>query len=124
MIAIQTFHQETIPIRTYRPIALSFRLRYDHSINVLVGGDFNCGDIEWSAVQVIPGVQIRATQLQLLDITSEYCLSQVVNITTREDKVLHLLLTDCSGSASRVKGIPPIAKSDHDIVYIEYDIKV
>ena len=91
--------------------------------HVLVGGDFNCCDIEWSTMQVPTEIQKRATQLQLLDITIEHCLTQVVNIPTREDKILDILLTNCSGPVSRVKGMPPIGKADHDIVYIEYDIK-
>ena len=40
-----------------------------------------------------------------------------------EDKTLDLLLTNSPPPVNRVKGMPPIGKADHDIVYIEYDIK-
>ena len=83
------------------------------SAHVLVGGDFNCGDIEWSHMQVPHGVQKRQSQQQLLDIIGEHCLTQVVNIPTRNDKTLDLLFTNA----------PSPGKADHDIVYVEYDIK-
>ena len=55
----------------------------------------------------------------------DHCLAQVVNIHvhTREDKTLDLLLTNSPSPVNRVKGMPPIGKADHDIVYVEYDIK-
>ena len=48
--------------------------------HVLIGGDFNCGDIEWSTVQVPHGVQKRQTQQQLLVIIGEHCITQVGSI--------------------------------------------
>ena len=65
----------------------------------------------------------RRVQNQLLEIAKDHCLSQVVNIHTREDKTLDLLLTNSPSPVNRVKGMPPIGKADHDIVYVEYDIK-
>ena len=91
--------------------------------HVLVGGDFNCGNIEWSTMQVPEGVPNRHIQSQLLEIAQEHCLAQVVNIHTRVDKTLDLLLTNSPSPVNRVKGMPPIGKADHDIVYVEYDIK-
>ena len=43
-------------------------------------GDFNCGNIEWSTMQVPEGVPNRRVQSQLLEIAQDYCLSQLVNI--------------------------------------------
>ena len=60
---------------------------------------------------------------QLLDIIGEHCLTQVVDIPTRNDKTLDLLFTNFPSPVNRVKGMPPIGKADHDIVYVEYDIK-
>ena len=91
--------------------------------HVLVGGDFNCGNIEWSTMQVPEGVPNRRVQGQLLEIAQEHCLAQVVNIHTRADKTLDLLLTNYLSPVNRFKGMLPIGKADHDIVYVEYDIK-
>ena len=99
------------------------RIMSNRNAHVLVGGDFNCGDIEWSHMQVPHGVQKRQSQQQFLDIIGEHCLTQVVNIPTRNDKTLDLLFTNAPSPVNRVKGMPPIGKADHDIVYVEYDIK-
>ena len=75
-------------------------------------------------MQVPEGVPQRQVQSQLLEIILDHCLSQVVNFHTHEDKTLDLLLTNSPSPVNRVKGMPPIGKADHDIVYIvEYDIK-
>ena len=89
------------------------RIMSNKNAHVLVGGDFNCGDIEWSTMQVPEGVKKRPVQTKLVDIIQDHCLSQMVNIHTREDKTLDLLFTNS----------PSPIKADHDIVYIEYDIK-
>ena len=74
-------------------------------------------------MQVPEGVPNSHVQSQLLEIAQEHCLAQVVNIHTRADKTLDLLLTNSPSPVNRVKGMPPIGKADHDIVYVEYDIK-
>ena len=99
------------------------RIMSNRNAHVLVGGDFNCGDIEWSHMQVPHGVQKRQSQQQLLDIIGEHCLTQVVNIPRSNDKTLDLLFTNAPSPVNRVKGMPPIGKAYHDIVYVEYDIK-
>ena len=35
----------------------------------------------------------------------------------------NLIFTNFPSPVNRVKGMPPIGKADHDIVYVEYDIK-
>ena len=74
-------------------------------------------------MQVPCTVQKRQSQQQLLDIIGEYCLTQVVNIPTRNDQTLDLLFTNVPSPVNRVKGMPSISKADHDIVYVVYDIK-
>lgn len=56
------------------------RIMSNGNAHVLVGGDFNCGGIEWSTLQVPPGAPKTQMQLQLVDIVKEHCLAQVVNI--------------------------------------------
>ena len=91
--------------------------------HVLLGGDFNCGDVEWSTMRVPEGVPQRPVQSQLLEIIKDHCLSQVVKIPTRNDRTLDLLFTNSPSPVNRVKGMPPIGKADHDIIHVEYDIK-
>ena len=70
------------------------RIMSNKNAHVLFGGDFNCGNIEWSTMQVPEGVTQRQVQSQLLEIVQDHCLSQIVNFHTREDKTLDLLLTN------------------------------
>ena len=79
----------------------------------------------WSTMQVPEGVPLpkRPVQTKLINIIQDHCLSQMVNIHTREDQTLDLLITNSPSPINRVKGMPPIGKADHDIVYIEYEIK-
>ena len=79
----------------------------NRNAHILIGGVINCGDIEWSTMQVLQVVQKRKTQQQLLDIIGEHCLTQVVNISTRRDKTIDLLLTNVPSPVNRVKGMPP-----------------
>ena len=65
----------------------------------------------------------RQSQQQLLDIIGEHYLTQVVDIPTCNDKTLDLLFMNFASPVNRVKRMPPIGKADHDIVYVEYDIK-
>ena len=53
--------------------------------HVLLGGDFNCGNVEWSTMQVPEGVPQRQVQCQLLELIKDHCLSQVVKIPTRNE---------------------------------------
>ena len=92
------------------------RIMSNRNAHVLIGGDFNRGDIEWSHVKVPQRVQKRQSQQQLLDIIGEHCLTQVVDIPTRNDKTLDLLFKNFPSPVNRVKGMPAIGKADHDIV--------
>ena len=67
----------------------------NRNAHVLVGGDFNCGDIEWSHMQVPHGV-LKEVSAAFLGIIGEYCLNQDVNIPTRNDKTLDLLLNNAN----------------------------
>ena len=68
-------------------------------------------------------VQKWQTQQQVLDIIGEHCLTQVVNIPKRLDKTLDLLFINVPSPVNRVNGMPQMGKVDHDLVYIEYDVK-
>ena len=86
-------------------------------------GDFNCGEIDWKKLYVPLGMPKRQVQSHLVEIDQEHCLSQVVDIPTRQEKTLDILLTNNPTPVTRVKSMPPIGRADHDIVLVEYDIK-
>ena len=78
--------------------------------HVLVGGDFNSRNIEWSTMHVPEVVSQRQVQSQLLEIVQDHCLSQVINFHIREDKNLDLLLTNFPSPVDRVKEMPRSAR--------------
>ena len=49
--------------------------------------------------------------MQLLDIISEHCLTQVVDIPTRNDKTFDLFFTNAPPPVNRVKRMLPIRRS-------------
>ena len=59
-------------------------MAYQNS-HVLMGGDFNCGDIDWDKLYVPLGMPRRQVQNHLVGIAQEHCLSQVIHIPTRQD---------------------------------------
>ena len=64
---------------------------------------------------------------QLLILTMEYGNISVTQLKKCNDYILircyKSTLIQFTSAVNRVKGMPPIGKADHDIVYIEYDIK-
>ena len=51
--------------------------------------------------------------------STKYLKTNVLN----NDRTLDLLFANSPSPVNRVKGMPPIGKADHDIIYVEYDIK-
>ena len=94
------------------------------NVHVLLGGDFNCGNVEWSTIAGNRRGTAKAGTVSILELIKDHCLFQVVKIPTRNDRTLDLLFTDSLSPVNRVKGMPPIGKAaDHDIIHVDYDIK-
>ena len=51
------------------------RIMANKNAHVLLGGDINCGDVEWSTMQVPEGVPQRHVQCQLLEFIKGNCPS-------------------------------------------------
>ena len=91
--------------------------------HVLIGGDLNCEDIDWNKLYVHLGMPRGQVQSHLVDIVQEHCLSQVIDIPTRQERTLDILLTNNPTPVTRVKSMPSVGRADHDIVLVEYGIK-
>jgi len=89
--------------------------------HVITAGDFNCPDIDWANMEIKTGASDREVQLALLDIASEYGLTQIRDKPTREGNMLDLALTN-NPSLIKTSGNAP-GISDHDIVIIDSMIK-
>jgi hypothetical protein len=97
------------------------RLKKYHASNIWLGGDFNLGYIDWSVPSFVSGKPEPKLHNQLLDIIDYHNLHQTVNKPTRKDRTLDLFLVTNPSSVNKVTTLPPIGKTDHDIVYIELD---
>jgi hypothetical protein len=78
--------------------------------HVIIAGDFNCPDIDWANMEIKTGASYREVQLALLDITSEYGLTQIHDKPTREGN----MFTNNTSLIKTTGNAPGI--SDHDIV--------
>jgi hypothetical protein len=60
--------------------------------------------------------------LHILDIIDECNLHQLVNVPTRKERTLDLILVTNPSIINKVHTLPPLGLSDHDVVYTEADI--
>ena len=92
--------------------------------SILLGGDFNLGHIDLSVPYVLPGKPDSAQHHQLINILNDISLEQIVDKLTRGDRTLDLILTNTPSLFNGIKTLPPIGKSDHDMVFTECDISL
>ena len=89
--------------------------------HIIVCGDFNCPDIDWSKHCTNPVADQWEVQQQLLDLSTSHRLTQIVEEPTRQGNILDLCLTNNPSLIKGVSVIPGI--SDHDAVIIDSIIK-
>ena len=99
--------------------------RIPEGAHVWFGGDFNLADINWTDNSVCPSATKPALCSQLIDITNDPFLQQLVTepirITETTESNLDLFFTNNSSLISNVEVIPGI--SDHEVVYIEASLR-
>ncbi|CAB4002097.1 Hypothetical predicted protein [Paramuricea clavata] len=88
--------------------------------NVIIGGDFNLGDIDWASDEPAPRISNSASQHnKFLHLIEDFSLSQHIKSTTRpaSDKILDLLLSTYPNSVLNPTTVSGI--SDHLAVVFE-----
>ncbi|XP_062575423.1 uncharacterized protein LOC134237333 [Saccostrea cucullata] len=96
-------------------------LRSQHKNNIFIlGGDFNLPDIDWDKYAINGSQTSREINNAFMQMTADLNLQQVVDIPTRGENILDLLLTSHPGQLSRCKTIPPLGNSDHDVVLLDF----
>ena len=88
---------------------------------VIVGGDFNCPDINGETNTTQDNCQDRNIQNALIDLANEHDLSQIHAVPTREKNILDLVFTSNPTLCKSSSSIPGI--SDHAITISDFDIK-
>ena len=84
-----------------------------------VGGDFNLPEIDWQTFAIVGHQYLRVINESIISTMTE--LDQVVTFHTRLNNTLDLFLTNHPSCINKCQPIPGI--SDHEIVYIDSDIK-
>jgi endonuclease/exonuclease/phosphatase (EEP) superfamily protein YafD len=89
--------------------------------HIILAGDFNCPDITWSNMTINPKAPEKEVQQQFIDLSTEFNLTQVHDIPTREDSLLDIVLTTNATLVKSSTNIPGL--SDHDIIITDAIIK-
>jgi hypothetical protein len=89
--------------------------------HVIIAGDFNCPDLDCVNMEIKTGASDREVQQALLDITSEYGLTQIHDKPTRKGNMLDLVFTNNPSLIKTTGNAPGI--SDHDTVITDSIIK-
>ena len=92
-------------------------------IDIILCGDFNCPDIDWEHLTLKhrQNIQDKSEQQFLIDISTDFNLTQIHDKPTREDNLLDLVFTTNSSLIKSTTNVPRI--SDHDMVITDSDIK-
>ena len=93
----------------------------NESSTIILGGDFNVGDINWDSLTVSNNSNNKAHCLKTLEIMAHFHLEQMQRQPTRLNNTLDLWLTNKPSLVKQCNSIPGI--SDHDIVLTDSDFK-
>ena len=90
--------------------------------NLILGGDFNCGGIDWSSNDLHSDVASFACDVAILEVAERYGLNQHVNSPTRpaSRRTLDLVFSTNRNFIQACHVVPSI--SDHDAILFEIDV--
>ena len=91
------------------------------TVDVILGGDFNCPDINWENNSVSPSANDHDIQQAVIDVTTSNLLTQIHDQPPRGPNILDIIFTSNSSLVKSPSSIPGI--SDHDMVVADFDIK-
>ena len=90
--------------------------------HVIVGGDFNCGDVDWETGKVNSGAYDPPPNNRLIDLANDHSLTQVQRLPTRRGRALDILFTN-NPTLVKSSSVVPVM-SDHDgMVVVDVDIR-
>ena len=89
--------------------------------NIMLRGDFNCPDIDWSTRHVKSKAHDIDVQKAVIDITTNIGMTQVHNEPTRENNLMDIIFTMNPSLIKSSTNIPGI--SDHAIIITDMETK-
>jgi len=97
------------------------RSKNNPNSTIMIGGDFNCGDIDWDHCTVLPTSDKKSLHNRLLDMISDYSLEQHQREPTRNDRILDLFMTNKPNMVRSMNTVAGI--SDHEIPVADCELK-
>jgi len=95
-------------------------IREQGSKHLLLMGDFNYPDIDWSGRQCTSGASVESKLF--LEAVEDSFLTQHVLCATRKEAVLDLVLTDEEDMVSDMQSLGPFSSSDHN--WLSWNLEV
>ena len=92
------------------------KIKRTNNEHIWLAGDFNLPDIDWDLLNAKPGGVAPGLSKQLIDITNDFGLEQVVREPTRINNILDLFFTSNPTLVERSSVLPGIC--DHDDIPI------
>ena len=89
--------------------------------NIILAGDFNCPDIDWTNMTTKIHANDKEIQKSLFEITAQAGLTQIHEEPTREKNLLDLVFTSNATLTKSSTNIPGIL--DHAIIVTDMDTK-
>ena len=102
-------------------VIITEKFRNNPQCTIILGEDFNAGDIDWESHTVCEHSLNRQVNEKILSVISSSGLVQIQKDFTRNDKILDLLCTNKPDLFSDIRSIPGI--SDHEIILADCDLK-
>ena len=87
---------------------------------VFIGGDFNCGDIDWENHCIKQDSRRKSMHNLLMRILDDFHLSQMVGCATRGKNLLDLFITNQPGLVKSCNVIP--GYSDHEVAVTDCEL--
>jgi hypothetical protein len=87
---------------------------------LIIGGDFNLPGWDWKNRTLKPGTSHAKQHYEFANTLDDTGLVQLVELPTRKENTLDLMITNLPNQVPRIEVMPGI--SDHDIVFMEFNI--
>ena len=102
--------------------SITEKFRNNHQCTIILGRDFNAGNIDWKSHTVCEHSLNRQINEKILSVISSSGLVQIQKDFTRKYKILDLLCTRKPDLFSDIGSVPGI--SDHEIILADCDLKL
>ena len=104
---------------------MSLHMFIENNINAIwIFGDFNLPDFDWTNESPKSTCKLKKIYDDLLENLTNFSREQIVKISTQNENILDLLLTNQPSKVHNTKTLPNPGSSDHYIVFHEISMPI